>query len=173
MIRSSIQFGIIEACNRNAGAVLRTPAGVTPEASPMHHDSTPTHKSCTRCGVEKPLSEFYKAKRGLYGTRSQCKRCVSDDRNAYGKRIRQEQPDTARKWRRDQYLRNREWERLAYFDNRCAYCHAPLKQDGQDHIVPLSVGGDHTLDNVVPACRSCNARKNSLSLVECLMKGRL
>lgn len=44
---------------------------------------------------------------------------------------------------------------------RCAYCHKkfPFKQLTQDHIIPLSKGGSHTLANIVPACLSCNSRK--------------
>ncbi len=29
-----------------------------------------------------------------------------------------------------------------------------------DHVIPLSRGGKHALDNVVPACRGCNTSKN-------------
>lgn len=34
-----------------------------------------------------------------------------------------------------------------------------------DHVVPLICGGAHSADNIVPACRSCNSRKNSRSLI--------
>ena len=30
-----------------------------------------------------------------------------------------------------------------------------------DHITPLSKGGDHTASNIVPCCRSCNAKKGT------------
>jgi 5-methylcytosine-specific restriction endonuclease McrA len=46
---------------------------------------------------------------------------------------------------------------------RCAYCFdvcAPTL----DHVVPISRGGDHTADNVVPACKSCNSSKGTRSL---------
>jgi 5-methylcytosine-specific restriction endonuclease McrA len=36
-----------------------------------------------------------------------------------------------------------------------AKCHA-------DHVMPLKLGGSHSLDNMVIACASCNLRKNSL-----------
>lgn len=32
-------------------------------------------KKCTKCGVEKPLSEFHKHKSGKNGIRAQCKNC--------------------------------------------------------------------------------------------------
>lgn len=50
-------------------------------------------------------------------------------------------------------------EILETFDHRCAYClRSGLKLE-QEHVTPVSRGGGHTADNVVPACRSCNARK--------------
>ena len=50
---------------------------------------------------------------------------------------------------------------LAEFDNACAWCGAVFSdynRPEQDHIIPVSRGGAHSTDNVVPACRSCNAR---------------
>lgn len=48
----------------------------------------------------------------------------------------------------------------------CAYCGQPLEyKDMQaDHIVPLYNGGKDELDNMLPACRSCNHYKAILSL---------
>lgn len=209
-------FGIMETCNRDAGAVLRTPAGVAEHRGRMSDVVTvsPSSKQCTRCGEVKPLTDYYRAKRGLYGCRSQCKRCISHDRNEYGKRMRVEHPEMVQKWYRDKYERDRDkiltatkayaqahpwqsrykwrrlraqehgaaiidltteqwWGRLDYFDHRCAYCHEVLTQDGQDHIAPLGKGGDHTLDNVVPACRKCNSAKLDRTLIESLMKGSI
>lgn len=49
-----------------------------------------------------------------------------------------------------------------YFGYRCAYCGAKVKLE-QDHLRALSHGGHKSLENIVPACRSCNARKNNQS----------
>lgn len=47
------------------------------------------------------------------------------------------------------------------FGHRCAYCDAHKRGElTQDHIVPLSKGGAHTLSNIVPACKSCNSKKH-------------
>lgn len=35
-------------------------------------------KTCTKCGVTKPLSEFYKREGGKYGVRADCKDCCKD-----------------------------------------------------------------------------------------------
>lgn len=44
-------------------------------------------------------------------------------------------------------------------DWTCQYCGASA--ENLDHVVPRSRGGTHTWDNVVAACRRCNARKEN------------
>ncbi len=39
----------------------------------------------------------------------------------------------------------------------CQYCGE--RADSIDHVLPRSRGGEHSWDNVVAACRKCNARK--------------
>ena len=41
----------------------------------------------------------------------------------------------------------------------CQYCGRPA--ENVDHVMPRSRGGRHTWDNVVAACRRCNARKEN------------
>lgn len=60
-------------------------------------------------------------------------------------------------------------ERRTVYDKmggHCAYCGCELRyKDMQvDHVVPLRKGGSDTLDNMLPACRSCNHYKDSASL---------
>ena len=56
----------------------------------------------------------------------------------------------------------KQWQKIKeHYGYRCVYCHRQFKQLTQDHITPLSKGGDHTLTNIVPACRSCNSRKHA------------
>lgn len=48
------------------------------------------------------------------------------------------------------------------FNHRCAYCGKRCKGKlDQEHITPLSKGGNHTLSNIVPACSSCNSKKHT------------
>ena len=49
--------------------------------------------------------------------------------------------------------------------NRCEYCHAPgaifnLSLE-VEHVIPISKGGEDSLDNLALACRSCNLHKTS------------
>ncbi|MBA3431469.1 MAG: HNH endonuclease [Actinobacteria bacterium] len=44
-------------------------------------------------------------------------------------------------------------------DFKCQYCGRPA--ENVDHVIPKSKGGTHNWDNVVAACRSCNARKEN------------
>lgn len=46
----------------------------------------------------------------------------------------------------------------------CFYCDAPSTE--LDHAVPVSRGGLHDKDNLLPACRSCNASKGDKLLKE-------
>ena len=46
----------------------------------------------------------------------------------------------------------------------CQYCGGTA--ENIDHVIPRSRGGTHTWDNVVAACRPCNARKEDRLLHE-------
>ncbi len=48
--------------------------------------------------------------------------------------------------------------------HHCQYCGAAA--ENIDHVVPRSRGGTHTWDNVVAACRRCNAAKEDRLLEE-------
>jgi 5-methylcytosine-specific restriction endonuclease McrA len=52
----------------------------------------------------------------------------------------------------------------------CQYCNAPA--ENIDHVIPRSKGGPHTWENVVAACRPCNARKQDHFLHETNMRLR-
>ncbi|QGG97156.1 HNH endonuclease [Actinomarinicola tropica] len=52
-----------------------------------------------------------------------------------------------------------QWAALTEAWGGCAYCGAADGALQKDCVLALSRGGRYTLDNVVPACRSCNASK--------------
>lgn len=59
-------------------------------------------------------------------------------------------------------LTTQEWEAVVQsFGGRCVYCGSDSKKITMDHIQPISKGGAHSKENVVPACKSCNSRKGA------------
>ena len=73
----------------------------------------------------------------------------------------QNQKRRALKLRLPRTLTMTQWERIKmHFDNRCAYCGKEL-QLTQDHFVALSKGGGYVVDNIIPACVSCNSSKHN------------
>jgi 5-methylcytosine-specific restriction endonuclease McrA len=51
------------------------------------------------------------------------------------------------------------------YDWRCAYCGAQVDLT-VDHRVPLSRGGDDSMENLIPACLSCNSSKHDRTELE-------
>jgi len=56
-------------------------------------------------------------------------------------------------------LTDAQWRELKAAWGGCAYCGARDESMQRDCVLPISRGGRYTMDNIVPACRSCNASK--------------
>jgi hypothetical protein len=56
-------------------------------------------------------------------------------------------------------LSDEQWTALKVAWGGCAYCGAIDKPLQRDCVQALSRGGRYTLDNIAPACGSCNASK--------------
>ena len=92
------------------------------------------------------------------------------DMTTYQRKWRKDNPEKKRTTDQKRRARKRQlpatltaeqWQIIKkYFDNKCAYCG---KQGDlqQDHFIALSKGGEYTINNIVPACRSCNEIKNN------------
>lgn len=54
------------------------------------------------------------------------------------------------------------------FEGHCAYCGCEVTFRGMqmDHKEPLYIGGEDKIENLYPACRSCNHYKHSLGIEE-------
>ena len=60
----------------------------------------------------------------------------------------------------------RDWRRmLERFGQACAYCGVVAKLH-QEHVIPISRGGRHSIGNLLPACARCNLSKHDRLLVE-------
>lgn len=80
---------------------------------------------------------------------------------------RNNQKRRARKRKLQNTLTVKQWTIIKNdFNNQCAYCGREMKRLEQDHFIALSKGGEYTHNNIVPACRTCNARKNDKDFFE-------
>ncbi|GAA1914111.1 HNH endonuclease signature motif containing protein [Microbacterium aoyamense] len=70
-------------------------------------------------------------------------------------------------------LTDAEWFRILDAWARCAYCGADGVALQKDCVLPISGGGRYTLENVVPACRSCNASKCNEEVTSWMRRRRL
>lgn len=141
--------------------------------------NTKEFKKCSKCRLEKTISEFYSSAYSSDGVASYCKICKSKIRKNWHQRTKSD-----RKIQRNEYLkknpqilhkirenrRTREYNAVGNhtleewlakkkeFDNLCGYCKLgkPLTKD---HMTPLSRGGTNSIDNIIPACKSCNSAK--------------
>ena len=138
-------------------------------------------KECGKCGVSRPLSEYYRNKDSPDGRRSVCKVCS----NAYIATYRKENPEIikridAKKKRkyRERYTMNEavrkarknklldtlvdeeRKEMLDKFKNKCVICRKDYEH--LDHFIPIHVGhGGTTKGNIVPMCSKCNLTKQA------------
>jgi len=142
------------------------------------------HSFCLQCGRKARLESYHKHK-----TCPDAKRLTEEERKEYKRqkdaryreRHREELNRKQRRYFRTHYeitallgdirrarkagvvcdLTQKQWEIIkVIYGCRCAYCGKKPKILTKDHIIPLSKGGGHTANNIVPACRSCNCRKH-------------
>jgi 5-methylcytosine-specific restriction endonuclease McrA len=79
---------------------------------------------------------------------------VSRTRKARATRKRKRRMDAV-----EHDLSKEQWTALKAAWGGCAYCGATGKPVQRDCVQALSRGGRYTLDNIAPACGSCNASK--------------
>lgn len=70
-------------------------------------------------------------------------------------------------------LTDEQWDVVQAAWGGCAYCGATGVPLQKDCLLALSRGGRYTLDNIVPACRSCNASKCNDEVTGWLRRKRL
>lgn len=47
-------------------------------------------------------------------------------------------------------------------NNKCVYCNTDLVEFHFDHIMPISLGGENSIDNIQALCPTCNCRKGKM-----------
>lgn len=70
-------------------------------------------------------------------------------------------------------LSDTQWAALQAAWGGCAYCGATDRPLQRDCVLALSRGGRYTLDNIAPACGSCNASKCNEEVTRWLRRKRL
>lgn len=70
-------------------------------------------------------------------------------------------------------LTDEQWVALQTAWGGCAYCGVTDRSLQRDCVLALSRGGRYTLDNIAPACGSCNASKGNEEVTAWLRRKRL
>lgn len=70
-------------------------------------------------------------------------------------------------------LSREQWDALLTAWGGCAYCGAAGKPLQRDCVLALSRGGRYTLENIVPACASCNTSKCNEEVTAWMRRKRL
>jgi 5-methylcytosine-specific restriction endonuclease McrA len=70
-------------------------------------------------------------------------------------------------------LTTAQWATIQAAWNGCAYCGATGTPLQRDCVMAISRGGRYTIDNVVPACASCNTSKCNEEVTTWLRRKRL
>ena len=136
-------------------------------------------KKCTKCLIEKSISDFGKAKHGKFGVRGDCKLCNSKRVSKYNssrpniKEIRdinnKSDASIFSRYRYDATRRSRNYEFNLTFEQfselinkECHYC--PIYPSRGVDRVNNKQG--YILENCVPCCARCNEMKMDKSLEE-------
>lgn len=148
-------------------------------------------KKCKYCGEIKPIEEYRKV--GNTRRIEYCENCeeiAKKEKAIYDKEYSENNKEHKKeyyiKWKmqggqeirrineqsREAMKRNlkntftvEDWEDcLDFFNNECAYCGRSDIELSQDHVIPISKGGEYTKENIVPACKHCNSSKNNRDL---------
>lgn len=99
----------------------------------------------------KDLPSRIAVKQRAYDRYKQTEKMKAKRRRAYARRkdaIVPDRPFTAEDW----------LEIVEQHKHRCHYC-GKRRVLTIDHVIPLSKGGLHVKENIVPACQSCNSQK--------------
>jgi len=148
----------------------------------------PEMKKCSHCGEFFPetLQYFCKSRTGKNGLHAKCKECRKELNKPYKRSSYERNRESSLKymsnWQKahkgsvntkNQRYRTKknelpsdltveQWDNcLVYFDHKDAYTGLPLKIVSQDHVVPLSRGGEYTINNIIPCEKSVNSSKGN------------
>lgn len=128
-------------------------------------------RKCTRCSAAIAVESCH----------SWCRRCLADDqaqrRAKSGAPVRFKKAATGAspgRRRRERMLTNggkgvtpAEWQAIKHdFGYACAYCEETGVRLEKDHVHSIARGGSDSPENIVPACRRCNATKGAGTVLD-------
>lgn len=124
-------------------------------------------RKCQRCGVDKPLLEFPRKKRGNRERGAWCQECVNEyqewmDKGGNPGEIVKPPSRAHHRWSDGAPNRahhtEAEWRALiCRCGFRCASCGKFESALTKDHIIPRSKGGSDLIENIQPLCLKCNS----------------
>ncbi len=163
-------------CVKNLESEKRRSRGIKAKRIPIVREDS---KQCLHCDRILLLDSFAPSARGRCGRAAYCRPCAMIrfyDKEVYTRRTRHWRRGNE-SWKR-QHCRNQQKRRAVkarcltspishvfllglYSTEICAYCRQNIPRENRtaDHVIPLARGGDHSEDNLVMACVSCNSSK--------------
>ena len=169
------------------GGIFKAPNGKT---STCRSCEEAGYKYCNRCGKILPIEEFHIYGKRVDGSTKYYGHCIQCHRNitTTEEATKRHTQESRRRYNNDEEVRKRrlhsnrnnayvrrgaegthtidEWiNTLELFGHKCCYCGSD-KNLTKDHVVPLSKGGTNYIENILPACRSCNSSKGTKELIE-------
>lgn len=127
-------------------------------------------RTCARCNEMKHKSEFSRDKYKRDGIRAYCRKCMAEKAAAYRVKNRErvlasrrasKAKRRAQKYKSEGSFSTDDWNTvLEYYGHRCLEC-GSVKDLQPDHVIPLSKGGPHNIENIQPLCGRCNRIKQA------------
>lgn len=123
-------------------------------------------RTCSTCGVEKPITAFHKNgkdKDGNTAYRPDCKECYTITRKVSKKKHSKFTSNTKHRTGEQDTISIKDWkDAMLHFNGCCGYCGRKQSRRikiTKEHVVPVSKGGLTIRSNVIPACSTCNCSK--------------
>jgi 5-methylcytosine-specific restriction endonuclease McrA len=139
------------------------------------------HQQCIAC-LKAWHREFYRKRSAVIRARSGAwYRNNTERAHEYGRYYKRAKPEVIKQIQDRHRARKTQaevtdfteaqWRELLTVNGvACAYCGRSDREICRDHDVPLALGGDHTLTNIIPACRVCNSRKHTKTALQFIIE---
>ena len=130
-------------------------------AADVARDMETKTKQCSHCSIRKPFSDFSPNKTSKDGRQTTCRPCRSAKVHS-GEWSGNVKRRALIKERSDGSLTNEVLNEM-FSISVCPCCDGWMRSDAKalDHIIPIKLGGEHTIKNVMVLCWTCNSGKHA------------